>query len=202
VPSTCAVNSSSSPIWLSLRAIRNTLWCLRGILFLRFVDVNSHFVSVSAMQSSTMNIGALNRLVEAATALAQLTDKVAQPGSTTPVISREIFPQRLMAMLQDDSLNDVISWLPHGKSFVIVRPDVFTERVLPKFLPPVDARSCTKYPSFTRKLNRWYVCSLFDFSVCYSVNFPNVVLSLSQGVSSSDPRSRHWRLLSPAVSSR
>jgi HSF-type DNA-binding len=166
VLATCAVEPfalTPSSIWLSLQTIR---WCLRGILFLRFVDVNSQFVSdpVSAMQPSTMNIGALNRLVEAATALAQLTDKVAQPGvtSTTPVMSREIFPQRLMAMLQDDSLSDVISWLPHGKSFVIVRPDVFTERVLPMFLPPVDARSCTKYPSFTRKLNRWYVCSLLD----------------------------------------
>lgn len=69
--------------------------------------------------------------------------------------AREIFPQRLMAILSDKSLLDVVTWLPHGRSFVIIRPDVFTENVLPKYLPPVDARASAKYPSFTRKLNRW-----------------------------------------------
>jgi hypothetical protein len=68
---------------------------------------------------------------------------------------RVIFPQRLLSILSDKSLLDVVTWLPHGRSFVIIRPDVFTEEVLPKYLPPVDARASTKYPSFTRKLNRW-----------------------------------------------
>ena len=68
---------------------------------------------------------------------------------------REIFPQRLLAILNDPSLTEIVTWLPNGKSFVIVRPDVFTEMVLPKYLPPADARGSTKYPSFTRKLNRW-----------------------------------------------
>lgn len=68
---------------------------------------------------------------------------------------RDIFPQRLLAVLNNESLSDVISWLPHGKSFVIIRPDVFTEKVMPTYFPPVDARGSTKYPSFTRKLNRW-----------------------------------------------
>ena len=68
----------------------------------------------------------------------------------------ETFPHKLMSILNDPTVSDAVSWLPHGKSFVIIRPDVFTERVLPAYLPPVDARSSTKYPSFTRKLNRWY----------------------------------------------
>lgn len=68
---------------------------------------------------------------------------------------REIFPQRLMAILNDAALVEIVTWLPNGRSFVIVRPDVFTDTVLPKYLPPVDARGSTKYPSFTRKLNRW-----------------------------------------------
>ena len=68
---------------------------------------------------------------------------------------RDIFPKQLMDILSDTSLSDIISWLPHGRSFVIIRPDIFTESVLPKFLPPVDSRTSTKYPSFTRKLNRW-----------------------------------------------
>eukprot|EP00529_Nitzschia_sp_RCC80_P028879 CAMPEP_0113453582 /NCGR_PEP_ID=MMETSP0014_2-20120614/7428_1 /TAXON_ID=2857 /ORGANISM="Nitzschia sp." /LENGTH=336 /DNA_ID=CAMNT_0000344973 /DNA_START=108 /DNA_END=1118 /DNA_ORIENTATION=- /assembly_acc=CAM_ASM_000159 len=68
---------------------------------------------------------------------------------------REIFPQRLHEILADSSLSDIITWLPHGRSFVIIRPDLFCEQVLPKYLPPVDSRGSTKYPSFTRKLNRW-----------------------------------------------
>lgn len=75
--------------------------------------------------------------------------------TTVPTSKREIFPQRLMAILNDPTLSDIISWLPHGRAFVIIRPDVLTGTVLPKYLPPVDARSSTKYPSFTRKLNRW-----------------------------------------------
>jgi HSF-type DNA-binding len=86
-----------------------------------------------------MSLDALNQLVEAAKALARAKGKVVEPAvaamtatpSTTPVVPREIFPKRLMAMLQDDSLNDIISWLPHGKAFVIIRPDVFTDRIWP-----------------------------------------------------------------------
>jgi len=82
--------------------------------------------------------------------------KQQQTGSmSTNNINKQIFPQRLMDILNDTSLSDIITWLPNGKSFVIVRPDVFTAEVLPKYLPPVDARGSTKYPSFTRKLNRW-----------------------------------------------
>lgn len=146
------------------------------------------------------NSGALSHLVEAATALANLTSAVGGGGvlfdqqtsesyndnnnkkhviisdedenqqnqeqqqqsfslspPRSPPVSKEIFPSRLMAILNDASLTDIVAWLPHGRSFVIIRPDVFTEQVLPKYLPPADARSSTKYPSFTRKLNRWYV---------------------------------------------
>lgn len=86
---------------------------------------------------------------------------VSQPNtaSVTPVTSAggkpKSFPEHLLDILNDRSLSDTVTWLPHGRSFVIIRPDVFTEQVLPKYLPPVDARSSTKYPSFTRKLNRW-----------------------------------------------
>jgi hypothetical protein len=118
--------------------------------------------------------------MEAATTLAKLTggisvtpdqsrlnpakEKVMQfgqgevmPSIATPRSSgdKEIFPERLMAILNDKSIEDTITWLPHGRSFVIIRPDVFMEKVLPKYLPPMDARASTKYPSFTRKLNRW-----------------------------------------------
>ena len=131
------------------------------------------------------NNSALSHLVEAASALSELVDRSASAGGGCGVPSartnnvmmskvvqqqppkrppsqtakkpakRDIFPKQLMDILSDTSLSDIISWLPHGRSFVIIRPDIFTESVLPKFLPPVDSRTSTKYPSFTRKLNRW-----------------------------------------------
>jgi hypothetical protein len=79
----------------------------------------------------------------------------APTSTTTRTTSKEIFPQRLMEILNDKSLADIVTWVSHGRCFVIVRPDVFTEQVLPEYLPSVDARSSTKYASFTRKLNRW-----------------------------------------------
>lgn len=78
-----------------------------------------------------------------------------------PSCPREIFPQRLMRILSDLTISDVITWLPHGRSFVILQPEVLAERVLPAYFPEsasstnkTKSSSC-KYPSFTRKLNRW-----------------------------------------------
>jgi hypothetical protein len=149
-------------------------------------------MNVSVKQPETG--GALCHLVEAATALANLTSvnevrtgvtKTSTGANSPPtdegmivsdeedarkiapmVLSncssagtgnckRDIFPQRLLAILSESSLSDIITWLPHGRSFVIIRPDVFTVKILPKYLPPVDARGSPKYASFTRKLNRW-----------------------------------------------
>jgi len=132
------------------------------------------------VHSQHRNAG-LSHLFEAATALTKLVDvpratkpdspdlqqcvvsdddthangvKRASSKTTIVAVSREIFPQRLMSILSDASVSDVISWLPHGRSFVIIRPDCLAERVLSKYFAS-DPRSSTKYPSFTRKLNRW-----------------------------------------------
>jgi hypothetical protein len=55
-----------------------------------------------------------------------------------------------MEILDDKSLSDVISWLPHGRGFVIFRKKSFEQHILPKFF-----NKKSKYSSFTRKLNRW-----------------------------------------------
>lgn len=81
--------------------------------------------------------------------------KSSSDGQNRSSKKKDIFPQKLLEILSDSALTDVVSWLPHGRSFVILRPDLFCEDVLPRYLPPVDSRGSTKYPSFTRKLNRW-----------------------------------------------
>jgi len=59
------------------------------------------------------------------------------------------FPQRLMDILNDEEHSDVISWLPHGKGFIMYKKKKFAAQVLPKYFKQ------SKFTSFTRKLNRW-----------------------------------------------
>jgi len=74
---------------------------------------------------------------------------------------RQIFPERLMCILSDQSIADIITWLPHGRSFVINQPEVLADSILPKYFPEsagsskISSSAACKYPSFTRKLNRW-----------------------------------------------
>jgi len=65
------------------------------------------------------------------------------------VDNAKIFPQRLMEILSEPSNNDAITWLPHGKAFIIINHEKLLNTVLPKYFRK------TKYTSFTRKLNRW-----------------------------------------------
>jgi hypothetical protein len=80
--------------------------------------------------------------------------------------TKETFPMRLHAILADPTVCDVISWLPHGKSFVILRPDVFVAQVLPRYFAPdvriKNPRCVHKYPSFVRKLHRCRFCQSFQ----------------------------------------
>jgi len=59
------------------------------------------------------------------------------------------FPQRLMEMLSDETIGASISWLPHGRSFLVHNPTKFTDEVLPQYF------GACKFASFTRKLYRW-----------------------------------------------
>jgi hypothetical protein len=45
--------------------------------------------------------------------------------------------------------DDVVTWLPHGKGFIICDKGKFEKEILPTFLPN------TKYASFGRRLKRW-----------------------------------------------
>ena len=59
------------------------------------------------------------------------------------------FPEKLMQAMLDNKDDQVVAWLPDGRSFVIVDPDLFCSRVLKETFKEV------KYPSFVRKLQRW-----------------------------------------------
>ena len=81
------------------------------------------------------------------------SDYTYDPRSRTivsPSSSERTFPQKVMDVLSDRNVSDIITWLPHGHSFVVLQPDLLVEVVLPKHNFPA-----AKYTSFTRRLNRW-----------------------------------------------
>jgi HSF-type DNA-binding len=59
------------------------------------------------------------------------------------------FPVKLMTALLENPNEDAVAWLPDGKSFVVVNPDIFVDTILVKAF-----KEC-KYASFVRKLHRW-----------------------------------------------
>jgi hypothetical protein len=61
-----------------------------------------------------------------------------------------------MQVLSNKKFEHIITWVPSGKSFVIISPERFVDQVLPVYF------KTAKYASFTRKLNRWGFVRLDD----------------------------------------
>lgn len=76
--------------------------------------------------------------------------------STTPTSSsRQSFPSQLHHMLDDaerKEFDDIVSWQPHGRCFVVHKVKEFVEQILPNYFRQ------SKFPSFQRQLN------LYEFS--------------------------------------
>lgn len=54
-----------------------------------------------------------------------------------------------MTILSNPHFSDIITWLPHGKGFILLQKRKFADEVMPLCFKQ------TKFSSFTRKLNRW-----------------------------------------------
>lgn len=54
-----------------------------------------------------------------------------------------------MKVLSNKDFSDIITWMPSGRSFSVIKPKAFTAAILP------DHFKSAKYSSFTRKLHRW-----------------------------------------------
>jgi hypothetical protein len=59
------------------------------------------------------------------------------------------FTIKLMKVLSDKNNAHIITWMPSGKSFNILKPKLFVADILPGHF------KTAKYSSFTRKLHRW-----------------------------------------------
>jgi len=60
------------------------------------------------------------------------------------------FPAKLFQILSNSQLSDIITWMPHGRSWRVLQPKVFSEVVSPKYFTHQS-----KYASFMRQVNGW-----------------------------------------------
>ena len=84
-----------------------------------------------------------------ASALMQGADVLDLPHKSVKRRRTKTFPQKFMDALLKYASEDAVTWLPDGKSFVVVDDDVFVQKVLSH-----DFKA-SKYSSFVRKLHRW-----------------------------------------------
>lgn len=59
------------------------------------------------------------------------------------------FPAKMHAILSRADLQDIIAWMPHGRSWQVLKPREFEVSVVPTFF------SHSKYSSFVRQANGW-----------------------------------------------
>jgi len=72
-----------------------------------------------------------------------------KPKSSQKQAGSSNFPMKLHEILSRQDLSDVISWNPHGRSWRVLKPKAFEERVIPHYFRH------GKYNSFTRQVNGW-----------------------------------------------
>lgn len=59
------------------------------------------------------------------------------------------FPAKMHAILSRDDLSDVVAWLPHGRSWRVLKPREFEVKVIPAYFEH------SKFSSFIRQANGW-----------------------------------------------
>ena len=67
----------------------------------------------------------------------------------TPSARLNSFPAKLHKILSHPKFRNIILWLPHGRSWRIIQPEVFEREVIPLFYRH------RKLASFMRQVNGW-----------------------------------------------
>lgn len=73
----------------------------------------------------------------------------AQRGSLESSIRVQKFPVKLYAILAQKEFHDIITWMPHGRSWKVLKPNLFESMVMPLFF------EYSNYHSFNRLVNAW-----------------------------------------------
>ncbi|CAB9527376.1 stress transcription factor A [Seminavis robusta] len=72
-----------------------------------------------------------------------------QRGSLESSIRVQKFPVKLYAILAQKEFHDIITWMPHGRSWKVLKPNLFESMVMPLFF------EYSNYHSFNRLVNAW-----------------------------------------------
>lgn len=89
--------------------------------------------------------------------VAEDDDEVAEIPTTAPSsrgnsessIRVQKFPVKLYAILAQKEFNEIITWMPHGRSWKVLKPSLFESLVMPLFF------EYSNYHSFNRLVNAW-----------------------------------------------
>jgi hypothetical protein len=71
------------------------------------------------------------------------------PRGTAESIRVQKFPLKLYAILAQNEFQDIIAWMPHGRSWKVHKPNLFETRIMPMFF------EYSNYHSFNRLVNAW-----------------------------------------------
>ena len=83
------------------------------------------------------------------------------------------FPVKLHMILSNPEFQDIIAWLPHGRSWRILQQKAFEERVIPLYFRH------GRYSSFARQVNGWgfkRITHGSDYNSYYRKSSPVVAL--------------------------
>jgi hypothetical protein len=79
----------------------------------------------------------------------EIPAQVASRGSSESSIRVQKFPVKLYTILAQKEFHDIISWMPHGRSWKVLKPSIFETLVMPLFF------EYSNYHSFNRLVNAW-----------------------------------------------
>ena len=71
------------------------------------------------------------------------------PRGTAESIRVQKFPLKLYVILAQHEFQDIIGWMPHGRSWKVHKPNLFETRIMPMFF------EYSNYHSFNRLVNAW-----------------------------------------------
>jgi len=95
------------------------------------------------------------------------------------------FPAKVHKILSIPEFSHIVSWMPHGRSWKVLKPKLFKEIVMPKYFPHQS-----KYSSFTRQVNGWNFRRItrgpdrFTYYHMFFVkDFPQEAMKMTRGLS-------------------
>jgi hypothetical protein len=70
-------------------------------------------------------------------------------GNTDRSIRVQKFPVKLYAILAQQEFRGIVTWMPHGRAWKVIKPNAFETLVMPLFF------EYSNYHSFNRLVNAW-----------------------------------------------